>query len=192
MEHPLTKTEPLWQQALRQCAESHGALTPVRHCGRDGHREQSTPVTTWEPGPGVVELLDGRRVRGRSLRTSPPAGFEPDIGYWLLAHEPEPMEWPVVWIRWPDFRLPADRADALGELRDAFVQSASQRVEVACAGGRGRTGTAIAVLAVMAGVDPSLAVEWVRANYRSDASETPWQRRWIRRLDVARVGPRAT
>ena len=43
------------------------------------------------------------------------------------------------------------------------------------------TGTAMAVLAVMAGVPREEAVTWVRTHYRKHAVETRWQRTWIMR-----------
>jgi protein-tyrosine phosphatase len=53
---------------------------------------------------------------------------------------------------------------------------------VACHGGVGRTGTALAALAVLDGLAPPDAVRWVRANYQERAVETPWQRWWLRRV----------
>ncbi|MGK5523043.1 protein-tyrosine phosphatase family protein, partial [Micromonospora sp. URMC 107] len=43
-------------------------------------------------------------------------------------------------------------------------------------------GTALAALAILDGLPPERAVDWVRATYRPRAVETPWQRRWLRRL----------
>jgi protein-tyrosine phosphatase len=56
------------------------------------------------------------------------------------------------------------------------------RVEVACAGGRGRTGTALACIAQLGGVPADEAVAWVRGRYDRRAVETPWQRRYVRRF----------
>ncbi|WP_417033875.1 protein-tyrosine phosphatase family protein [Cutibacterium avidum] len=50
---------------------------------------------------------------------------------------------------------------------------------MACGGGIGRTGTAIAVLAIMSGTSADTAVEWVRVNYHPRAIETRRQRAWI-------------
>jgi protein-tyrosine phosphatase len=55
-------------------------------------------------------------------------------------------------------------------------------VEVTCRGAVGRTGTALAALAVLDGRSPAEAVRWVRATYHPHAVETPWQRWWLRRL----------
>jgi hypothetical protein len=55
----------------------------------------------------------------------------------------------------------------------------------------GRTGTALAGIAVLAGIPPDEAVRWVRLHYHRRAVETPWQRRWVRRVAFhrAQVGP---
>ncbi len=54
-----------------------------------------------------------------------------------------------------------------------------QRVEVGCSGGHGRTGTALACLAILAGLSPSDAVSWVRAHYCPDAVETADQEAYV-------------
>ncbi len=84
-------------------------------------------------------------------------------------------------MRWPDFRTPASTPDAVAALQWAYERSATERVEIACGGGVGRTGTALAAIAVLAGVPPAEAVAWVRRNYHERAVETPWQRRWVTR-----------
>lgn len=139
-------------------------------------------AVTWAEGPGVVELPDGRRVRARGLRHGAPPDPHPELGVYLLGHPPPDTPWPARWIRWPDFRLPSDPGDALAALREAHERAATERVELACGGGIGRTGTALAVLAVLSGVAPAEAVAWVRCTYHRRAVETPWQRRWVRSL----------
>ncbi|PLW73468.1 protein phosphatase, partial [Streptomyces sp. DJ] len=52
----------------------------------------------------------------------------------------------------------------------------------ACGGGRGRTGTALACLAVLDGVPPERAVDFVRRNYDRRAVETLWQKRYVLRF----------
>ncbi len=102
---------------------------------------------------------------------------------YLLGAPPE-VDWPRRWVRWPDFRLPSDRADAVAALREAWERAAEERVEVACRGGRGRTGTALAVMAVMSGIPRADAVSWIRQRYDRHAVEVPWQSRWVRRIDL--------
>jgi hypothetical protein len=138
-------------------------------------------VGTWAGDErGVLALPSGRRVRGRGLRSSDPRD-PPEFAVYLLGRPPNPFPWPYVWVRWPDFRLPRDHDSAAAALRDLWSRAPGQRVEVACAGGRGRTGTALALLAVMDGVAPDEAVSFVRAGYDRRAVETPWQRRYVAR-----------
>jgi protein-tyrosine phosphatase len=89
-------------------------------------------------------------------------------------------------VRWPDFRTPASTADAWEAIADAYERAAVERVEIACDGGVGRTGTALAAIAVLAGVPPTDAVAWVRAHYNRRAAEMPWQRRWVVKTGRAR------
>src|ERR1700742_3761243 len=100
------------------------------------------PSPTWAPGIGVIEMPDGTRFRGRGLRRAEPGGQPPEFGVYLLGHEPPSTDWPARGVRWPDFRLPRDPQDAVAALLEAHERAASARVELACGGGRGRTGTA--------------------------------------------------
>ncbi|GGS57108.1 protein-tyrosine-phosphatase [Planobispora rosea] len=142
--------------------------------------------STWDPqAPGVVRLPSGRLVRGRGLARPLPDGPEPEFALYLLGRPPEAVTWTARWVRWPDFRLPADRADAADALREAWRRAEAERVEVACAGGKGRTGTALACLAVLDGVPAAQAVRYVREHYDPRAVETPWQKRYVRRFPPA-------
>ncbi|MER5634299.1 protein-tyrosine phosphatase family protein [Streptomyces nitrosporeus] len=141
----------------------------------------------WDAGAeGVMRLPSGRLVRGRGLRRPLPEGPVPAFTVQLLGRPGEPLAWETRWIRWPDFRLPSDRAAAREVLAEAWTRSASERVEVACGGGRGRTGTALACLAVLDGVPAGEAVAYVRRHYHPKAVETPWQRRFVRHFGPAR------
>ena len=137
----------------------------------------------WSPdGVGVMTLPSGRRVRGRALRRDLPEGPAPTFAVYLLGHQPPDVPWEARWVRWPDFRLPVDRPDAEAALRQAWLRLDTDRVEVACGGGRGRTGTALACLVALdAGPDVD-AVGYVRAHYDLRAVETPWQRRYVRQF----------
>ena len=128
---------------------------------------------------GVLRLPSGRLIRGRGLRRPVPDGALPDFGLYLLGKPPTRMCWDTRWLRWPDYRLPVDQDDARDALREAWRRAEDQRVEVACGGGRGRTGTALACLAVLDGVPTGGAVAFVRQHYDARAVETPWQRRYV-------------
>jgi protein-tyrosine phosphatase len=143
-------------------------------------------VTAWGPGqPGVMVLPSGRTVRGRALARPLVDGPTPDFGLYLLAEPPSPVGWESRWVRWPDFRLPTHRADAEEALRDAWERTAGARVEVACRGGHGRTGTALACLAVLDGIPGHEAVRYVREHYDPRAVETPWQSRYVLRFPAS-------
>jgi hypothetical protein len=131
---------------------------------------------------GAIRLPSGRTLRGRGLRDPMPSGHAPSFGVYLLGQEPPEFGWPSRWIRWPDFRLPVDPAYARKVLIEAWHRSEGERVEVACRGGRGRTGTALACIAVLDGVPAEEAVAFVREHYHPRAVETPWQRRFVRRF----------
>jgi hypothetical protein len=145
--------------------------------------ERDATTATWRPtAPGVLRLPSGRLVRGRGLRRPLPDGDRPGLGVYLLGKRPPEVPWESRWLRWPDFRLPSDRAAARDLLREVWDRSAAERVEVACGGGRGRTGTALACVAVLDGVPPGEAVAFVRTHYDRRAVETPWQRRYVERF----------
>jgi protein-tyrosine phosphatase len=78
--------------------------------------------------------------------------------------------------------LPAERDAVVPVLAEAWRRAEARRVEIACAGGRGRTGTALACLAILDGVHSSRAVAFVRDHYERRAVETPWQRRYVARF----------
>lgn len=137
----------------------------------------------WPDGvPGVVVLPDGRRVRAASLRAARTGVPDPHLQLVLQTKDPGAADWPVRWVRWPDFRSPANTADALDALREAHERTSTERVEISCRGGVGRTGTAVAALAVLAGLPAEDAVAWARRHHHPRAVETPLQRRWLRRV----------
>ncbi len=150
-------------------------------------------IDAWDPtGAGVLRLPSGRLVRGRGLRRPPPPGLPPTFGVYLLGATPPPSAWESRWLRWPDFRLPSDREQARDVLHEAWERAATERVEIACGGGRGRTGTALACLAILDGVPPTEATAFVRQRYDPRAVETPWQKRYVTRFEPSRprqVGP---
>jgi len=132
-----------------------------------------------------LSLPSGRLVRGRGLRRPQLDGALPEFGVYLLNKRPQPPPWEARWVRWPDFRLPTDHQDTQAALREAWHRATNERVELACGGGRGRTGTALACLAVLDGVPPAEAVAYVRELYDLRAVETPWQRRYVARFTAS-------
>jgi len=137
-------------------------------------------IERWDAtAPGVLRLPSGRLVRGRGLRRPLPNGPTPTFALYLLGEEPPAVPWEAKWLRWPDFRLPADPDAARKAFEEALARAENERVEVACAGGQGRTGTALACLAILDGISSQEAVKYIRTNYSPRAVETPWQRRFV-------------
>jgi len=140
-------------------------------------------VEPWdESAPDVLRLPSGRLVRGRGLRYALPAGPLPQFALYLQGKSPPPGPGEWRWLRWPDWWLPADPVETRQALGDVWRRAESERVEVACSGGQGRTGTALACLAILDGVAPAEAVLYVREHYNSKAVETPRQRRFVARF----------
>jgi hypothetical protein len=141
---------------------------------------------------GAIALPDGTLVRGRGRREASPPGPLPEYGLYL-GHPPDQWrrtllrrrppwrpDWSADWIEWPDFRTPRDGRDAAAKIVKAYrLARSGARVEIACTGGTGRTGTVIACMAVLAGHPVDDAVAWTRQHYRRRAVETRGQRRWI-------------
>jgi hypothetical protein len=174
----------VWNEGRRQV--SFGSQEVCRVGEREGRTspeprpsdDLAETAAQWRDGIGVVTLPGGARVRGRRLASrASPADFA-----LVLASGPVPA-WPSRRIRWPDFWIPTDRDDALDALHEAHRRALSgERVEAACHGGIGRTGTALAALAVLDGLTPGDAVAWVRDRYHPRAVETVAQRRWLRHV----------
>lgn len=140
-------------------------------------------TTPWDSaGAGVLELPSGRLIRGRGLRQPLPPGPEPTFAVYLLGKPPPAVAWDARWLKWPDFWLPSDKAHARAVLHEAWDNALAQRVEIACAGGHGRTGTALACLAIIDGVPADQAVVFMRRRYDRHAVETPWQKRYVARF----------
>jgi hypothetical protein len=66
-------------------------------------------------------------------------------------------------------------------LREAWTRAETSVWRSAC-GGHGRTGAALACLAVLDGVAKHEAVADVRRHYSPRAVETPWQSRFVARF----------
>jgi len=127
-------------------------------------------------------LPSGRLIRGRGLRRPGPGGPDPEFALYLLGSRPESVPWEFRWVAWADFGLPADPTAARDAFAEALERSATERVEIGCAGGLGRTGTALACVAVLDGVPAREAVGYVREHYDKRAVETLPQRRFVSRF----------
>src|SRR6478735_12670186 len=125
-----------------------------------------------------VVFPDGTVVRASSI--SDRVEHDPTRSFGLYLDMRWLPTWPAEVIEWPDYGLPADGDRAAGQIIAAFARARrGDVVEVGCMGGLGRTGTVLACMAVLAGVDANEAVAWVREHYRPNAVETPDQERWV-------------
>lgn len=145
-------------------------------------------MAPWEPGKGIVEFPDGKRVRGRGLRSLRRPADAADFGVYLTGRQPTTGGIEHRWVRWRDFRLPDSTDEAVAALCEAHARSTTERVEIACGGGIGRTGAALSVLAVMSGIPADDAVAWVREHYHRRAVETAAQERWVAEVAAALRG----
>jgi hypothetical protein len=149
--------------AIRQAWEATGRPQAERHV----HRSRIT-------------LVDGTTITGVSWVAQNPYDREtaPSFGLYLDKRWAPP--WPHTHLEWPDFGVPADLDGFRAALADALERARrGEIVELGCLGGHGRTGTALACLAILTGTPPNEAVDWVRANYCEKAVETDEQLRLV-------------
>lgn len=98
--------------------------------------------------------------------------------------------WPWVSIAWHDGAAAPLRVEHWQKLQAAIEglahpnEGREARVAVYCFGGHGRTGSALAILAGLAGLIPAgeCPVEWIRARHSEDAVETEAQCKYIARI----------
>lgn len=128
----------------------------------------------------AVGLPDGTLVVPVSFDPDQPyvRDAPPDFGLYLDDRWQPP--WTHDHVAWPDFGTPGDPVELGAALRSLLDRARDgQHVELGCLGGHGRTGTALACLAVMTGSAPDEAVAWVRAKYCDRAIESTNQEAFI-------------
>ena len=127
-----------------------------------------------------VQFADGTSVTAVSFLTGDPYSRDtaPAFGLYLDPRWNPP--WPHEHVTWPDFGVP-DADELRASLPRLLARARSgELVEIGCLGGHGRTGSALACLAVLTGTPPDVAVDWVRANYCPDSVETDEQRAFVK------------
>ncbi len=154
-------------------AEAPACTDPSHeHHELDSHLHR-TPVT----------FADGTTVIAVSYGSADPYAREvvPDFGLYLDERWQPP--WPHRHLDWPDFGVPADPRPVRAALEDLRQRArAGERVEIGCYGAHGRTGTALACLAVLCGRPAEGAVDWVRTTYCERAVETEEQASFVLRF----------
>jgi hypothetical protein len=126
----------------------------------------------------AVVLPDGTRVVAVSFNPAYQRETPPDFGLYLDGAWDPP--WPHAHVAWPDYGLPENVGAFVAALDDLVARARrGEVVELGCIGGHGRTGTALACLAALTGVEGD-PVEWVRSTYCDHAVETPEQEAFAR------------
>lgn len=128
----------------------------------------------------LVVLPDGTPITAASFPAVEPyqRDRKPEFGLYLDPKWNPP--WRHAHLEWPDFGVPTQIDQVLVTLGAALERArAGQLVEVGCIGAHGRTGTALACLAILSGVAPVDAVGWVRTSYCAHAVETPEQAAFV-------------
>jgi hypothetical protein len=152
-----------WEAAGRPIARPHA------------HRDE----VTFADGTAVVGvrfLVDDPYLRDQA----------PTFGLYLDKHWAPP--WDHAHLAWVDFGVP-DPIELRIALEDVLDRSRrGENVEIGCLGGHGRTGTALACLAVLTGTPPGDAVAWTRATYCEKAVETDEQRAFVAAFHQEPVG----
>jgi hypothetical protein len=149
---------------IRQEWEREGRPAPDRHVHRS-----------------AVVFDDGTTVTAVTFFVDDPYTRDVLPSFGLYLDERWAPSWPHNHVDWPDFGVPMD-GDALRvALLDLLDRARrGESVEMGCLGGHGRTGTALACLAVLTGTPAGEAVAWVRANYCKKAVETDEQESLVR------------
>jgi hypothetical protein len=126
----------------------------------------------------LVRFPDGTTVRASALWER--RAEDPERDYGLYFDRLWRPTWPADVLEWENNGVPQDPPAAAEMIREAFRRArAGGRVEIGCIAGLGRTGTALACMAILAGVPPDGAVDWVRSHYDPAAVETPEQEAWV-------------
>lgn len=142
-------------------------------------------MSAWELEAGVVQLPSGRRIRGRSWHES--VSEYADVTAILTTATPEEFAQrqavglgrELIYISWPDYRLPRRPLQARQQLMQLLERAREERVEITCGGGVGRTGTALAMMAIMDGMEPQAAIDFVQREYSPEAVKSHAQRGFL-------------
>lgn len=166
--------------ACPQC-QVHWYLGEPAKCSDPGHEHQVFEVHRHR---SVVVLPDGTEVMAVSFDAADPYGRDVPLSTgctWTRDGSPHGPTTTLTGLISASRFDPVQLLAGLGHVLQRA--SAGQRVEIGCLGGQGRTGTALACLAVISGIAPGDAVAWARANYCAEAVETADQEAFLAKLE---------
>ena len=129
----------------------------------------------WRGGMIGFDIVGGPYDRFRK-------GLNGDFGVCVRAERvPADVD---VWVPIPDFGVPDNHVTVMKALETTLrMAMRGKRIWVGCAGGYGRTGLFLALLAKCCRVDDP--VGYVRAKYNERAIETVQQSDYVRKFDVS-------
>jgi hypothetical protein len=130
-----------------------------------------------------VTFPDGTKVWASSHHQRKEGEALPDFGFYLDSiWKPQCL---AFYINWTDYGLPVLAWDRVVEgIKTLHKLASTQQVEIGCIGGHGRTGTVLACLAILSGVEGDKAVDWVHKNYCEHAVEGGKQEWWVSWFDA--------
>ena len=151
-------------------------------------------MSTWDIDEGVVEFPSGKRIRGRSWHQ--PISEYADVSAVLTTATPEEfaqrgavsMARELIYISWPDNRVPRRPRQAMTQLHELLNRAEKERIEITCGGGVGRTGTALAILAIFDGMAPDEAIAFVRSSYNEESVTEHAQRGFLADVEPSSWG----
>lgn len=174
-------TTRLVVQACLECQVHWYVKAEQAKCTNPDHHHQQVEVHRHR---SAVVLPDGTELTAVSFDATDPYARDQPPDYGLYLDDQWQPPWPHEHLGWPDFGVPLDPAHVVVALRSVLQRARrGERVEVGCLGGHGRTGTALACLAVLAGHPAGQAVAWTRANYCTKAVETHHQAAFVTSFD---------
>jgi hypothetical protein len=169
-------TESFLVIACAECATFWTAADAAK-CVDPAHHRQQHEVHRHRT---VVVLPDGTSLVAASFDDTDPYTRDRAPDYGLYLDDRWQPSWPHDRVDWPDFGVPRDPIAFARALRSVLDRArGGQRVEIGCLGGHGRTGTALACLAVLSGHPANNAVAWVRDHYCAKAVETDHQAAFV-------------
>lgn len=129
-----------------------------------------------------VEFPDGTKIWASSQHKRKEDEAIPNFGIYLASSWSP--NWLAFQVNWQDFDLPnIPYAEVVHAAKEGLkLAKSGSIVEIGCVGGHGRTGTMLAAMAVLSGVDGKDAVKWVRDNYCKEAIEgerQEWFPLWV-------------
>lgn len=130
-----------------------------------------------------VTFPSGVTVYASSMRNREAKDEAPDYGLYLDGGWDPSC--PNTHLAWRDYGLPHRWQLAVATICDAYKRAEDGYwVEIGCIGGHGRTGTVLACMAVLSGMDGYSAVDWVRSTYCSSAIESDDQEWFVHWFDI--------